>query len=221
MRLSTLSSLFFLLFPFTVFSHVDPPACPGTACSQIPGVTSYVDSTSSTTHEILCFKPPTCNGDCPLYVWVDGTSHNAILEIPDKYFVREMVARGYVSCVALYDDDALGYTGGCPSFRTKARDIFDPTRPGSLTNQICGVHADCNLGLATHGWSQGAHISALASEYVSVSGSLLFGNGNRNTYLFITTSVSCMNDVELGSTLPSTRRRSIVGEFDDYFDSPP
>ena len=119
-------------------------------CEEITDVTSYTDSTSSTVHRVKCYKPTYCNTmSCPLYVWVDGTSQNAI-EPVDEYFLGEMVDRGFVSCVALYDDAATGYTGGCDSFRTKAQDIFDPNRGDlSLTGQICGVHADCNMGIAT------------------------------------------------------------------------
>lgn len=189
----------------------------------ITSVINYMDSTGPTTHAIECYNPTICAGNnCPLYIWLDGTSHNAILDIPDRRFLTEMVDRGFVSCVALYDDGATGYLNGCSSFRTKARDIFDPARVGSVTNQICGTFADCSLGVATHGWSQGAHIAALASDYIDVTASLLFGNGNKNTYTALftfTTDVPCVNDSEL-TNLSKARRRSIIGENDSFFDDP-
>lgn len=211
---------------------IEPVICPGPDCVQVEDVDYYLDSTGGTQYAALCYKPPYCvdyetsatTGGirCPLYVWIDGTSHNDILEIPDKYFLREMVSRGFVSCVAKYDDSPSSYLEGCPSFHSKARDIFDPLQSGSLLSQLCqaGTHADCNVGLAVHGWGQGAHLAVLAADYVNVTASLQFGNGNLNGVLSVETNVSCVSSDNISPLLPPTRRRSIVGEEDQFFNRP-
>jgi hypothetical protein len=207
-------------------SQQTQPDCPGDNCLQIQDITSY-SSSDLTDYPVLCYTPKQCsnsqqngNNKCPLYVWIDGTSHNDIMEIPDKYFLREMVGRGFVSCVALYDDSPLSYAmEGCDGFRQKAYDIFGTTSSkNSLIDQVCGIHADCTRGVAVHGWSQGAHIATLASEFVTVTAALLFGNGNRNTVSFLVDmDVSCMNAINIDPRLAPTRRRSIVGEEDFFF----
>jgi hypothetical protein len=228
---------------------VEPVVCPGPDCVHIEEVQYYSDSTGGTQYAALCYKPPYCanstkssqstddesNPDtdtdtdrCPLYVWIDATSHNDILEIPDKYFLREMVSRGFVSCVAKYDDSPVSYLEGCPSFHNKARYIFDPNQSGSLLSQLCGedgtnattAHADCNVGLAVHGWGQGAHVAVLAADFVNVTASLQFGNGNLNGVLFVETNVSCVSSENISPLLPPARRRSIVGEEDQFFNRP-
>jgi hypothetical protein len=221
------SSVLLLLLWQLLCAWAIDPVCPGGAnCLECPGpdcdvltVTSYQDSTRATTHSILCYSPTSCSGSpvCPLYVWIDATGKNFFREVADKVFLREMVRRGFVSCAVQYDDSSLGYFKGCPSFERRSRDIFDLNRAGSLTNQVCGVYANCSKGIATHGFSQGAHIVALARNYAAVTAALLFGNGNFFTFLILKKDVSCMNDGQ--QALPKERRRSIVGVFDDRFGS--
>lgn len=208
----------------------EPVVCPGPDCVELDDVTYYSESTGYAQQPALCYKPPHCVNDanttgesgCPLYVWLDGTSQNEVLEIPDKYFLREMVDRGFVSCVAKYDDSPVSYLEGCPSFQKKAKDIFDPNQEGSLLSQLCrfGSHADCELGLAVHGWGQGAHLAVLAADYVEVTASLQFGNGNLNGVLFVETNITCVNSENINARLPPPRRRSIVGEEDQFFNRP-
>ena len=100
---------------------------------------------------------------------------------------------------------------GADGFRAKSAAIFED-RAGSVINQLCSsttAPVDCSMGIATSGWSQGAHIAALAGNYnAQVTGALLFANGNYNDE-FIATPVPCVNDDQL--TLPKERRRSLVG----------
>jgi hypothetical protein len=151
---------------------------------------------------------------------VDGTSHSSsVVDIPDKFFMRQMVQREFVSCVALYDDSPLAYLKGCSSFQQKSHDIFT-----ALYNNVCNTYADCdNSGLAVHGWSQGAHIATLASSVLPgiVTAALLFGNGNANSISsWDLIDLPCMNSQEVDPYLPPSRRRSIVGEKDFYFNKP-
>jgi hypothetical protein len=220
----------------TVATPVEPVVCPGPDCVELDDVDHYVDWTGLTQYSVLCYKPPYCGnhtdsdstggeGGCPLYVWLDGTSQNDVLEIPDRYFLREMVGRGFVSCVAGYDDSPVSYLEGCSSYHTKARDIFDPNQPGSLLSQLCprngtASHADCATGLAVHGWGQGAHLAVLAADYAAVTASLQFGNGNLNGVLFVETNVTCVDSENINPRLPPPRRRSVVGEDDQFFNRP-
>jgi len=104
-------------------------------------------------------------------------------------------------------------------FSDKSQEIFDGDVSDSVISQLCDNHstklANCDLGIATHGWSQGAHIAALAGNHEPrVSATLLFRNGNDNSIPF-SGDVSCTNANRL--SLPKERRRSIVGESDDFF----
>ena len=53
-------------------------------------------------------------------------------------------------------------------FNDKAQEIFDGTVADSVVNQMCAgtnALANCDLGVASHGWSQGAHIAILGKAY--------------------------------------------------------
>jgi len=174
-----------------------------------------------------------CNGanSCPLFIYVDGTTNAQDIDNRDTVFMEEMAKQGYVTVTVDYDDAVGGYTDGCPGFESKSISIFGDTE-GTVLDQLCNsesplhdstVPVDCTLGVATSGWSQGAHIAALAGNYAStaypITGSLLFGNGNSNTACFLglctTTSVFCVNSENL--VTPKERRRSLVGESDGFF----
>ena len=74
--------------------------------------------------------------------------------------------------------------------------------------------ANCDLGVAVHGYSQGAQLGSLAGNYDKrVSAALLFGNGNYHPYL--RGDYSCLNNENIA--LPRERRRSITGSNDGVF----
>lgn len=176
---------------------------------ELQDVTQYTINETGQTYDILCYKPTTCTfAECPLFVWTDGTTQNAIRNVPDKSILEEMVDRGYVACVAQYDDRLSSYEN-CPT--SKTQNIFDPNINGSLTNQICDTHADCTLGLVVNGFSQGAHIAALAAQFVTVNKALLYGNG-------VLGDDTCM--INNNQILPEEKRRSIVGSNDSIFNTP-
>ena len=55
----------------------------------------------------------------------------------------------------------------CPGFEAKSEEIFGGG--DSVVSQLCdGTNpiANCNLGIATHGWSQGAHLAVLGEKKV-------------------------------------------------------
>mmetsp|Transcript_28048 Transcript_28048/g.52942 ORF Transcript_28048/g.52942 Transcript_28048/m.52942 type:complete len:415 (-) Transcript_28048:279-1523(-) len=186
----------------------------------------------------IYWDPSKCTfaNKCPLYVYVDGTSNAQDIDDRDYEFMAQMASRGYIAVTADYADNVGGYTAGCSSFNEKSRKIFDGSVVGSVMYQLCrdtgnlfdhgpNVPVDCELGVAVNGWSQGAHVAALAgNQSPLVTGALLFGNGNYNyacaagyptCSLCIGTDVSCVNDDNLA--LPKEKRRSIIGDEDTFF----
>lgn len=88
----------------------------------------------------------------------------------------EMVKRGFVAVSAGYDNSLFEYVNspGCESnyffqgIKDKARAIFDSTDDNSVISQICDgsdALANCNRGIATNGYSQGAQLASLAANY--------------------------------------------------------
>ena len=89
----------------------------------------------------------------------------------------EMVKRGFVAVSAGYDNSLFEYVNspGCESnfffqgIKDKARAIFDSTDDNSVISQICDGSdaslANCNLGIAANGYSQGAQLASLAANY--------------------------------------------------------
>lgn len=57
-----------------------------------------------------------------------------------------------------------GYTFGFQGLNHKTQEIFDSTIDDSVVTQLCDgpdAIANCDLGIATHGHSQGANIASL------------------------------------------------------------
>lgn len=60
-------------------------------------------------------------------------------------------------------------TTGCGGFEDKSQEIFDGNIADSVVSQLCDGPdpiANCDLGIATHGWSQGAHLAVLGEKKV-------------------------------------------------------
>ena len=82
-----------------------------------------------------------------------------------------------------HEDGTLQYLFG-DSFKEKSRAVFDQTvGSDSVVDQLCNqapslfdLPVDCALGLAVGGWSQGAHMAALAGNYTPdyVTAALLY-----------------------------------------------
>ena len=115
------------------------------------------------------------------------------------------------------------YTSGCEGgyfyqgILDKARAIFDGNDENSVVSQMCDgpdALANCDLGVAVHGYSQGAQLGSLAGNFDKrISAALLFGNGNYQT--FLRGDYSCLNNENIA--LPRERRRSITGSNDGVF----
>ena len=56
---------------------------------------------------------------------------------------------------------------GCGGIESKAQAMFDETEPNSALTKLCDgpdALANCDLGVATSGWSQGAQIASLGMQ---------------------------------------------------------
>jgi len=160
-------------------------------------------------------------------MWIDGTEFvpSSYQTMPDQFYMMEMLQRGFIAVTVEYDDSVIDYASACEGnriwdfkgFTHKAREIFDGSVADSVISQLCdgpNAIANCRLGIASHGFSQGAHIAALGSNYEPrVSASLLFGNGNFNSY--ISARLECTDNDNI--SLPRERRRSISGDADRFF----
>lgn len=140
--------------------------------------------------------------------------------------MEEMFNRGYVAVTVDYASGAATFAGcygrflgdGSWGVDDKAKSIFDRDSSHSVTSKLCGEHANCDLGIAVGGFSQGSLIVALAGDYDDrVSAALLYGSGNSPGYLEWTlagiTDMQCMNTVKLAKQ----RRRYFSGDNDYLF----
>ena len=90
--------------------------------------------------------------------------------------VREMAARGFVGGFVSYSPEPY-YPQSNGQWDEKARAIWSGS--SSALAVLCSRAAvDCNLGIAIHGFSQGAGLASLAAQFDSrVSAVLLFAIG--------------------------------------------
>ena len=90
----------------------------------------------------------------------------------DTYFMFEMVKRGFVAVDLTYDPSFTNYAlQGCNGIESRARAMFDGTSPLSALTKLCDQASypfiNCDLGVATSGWSQGAQLATLGVFLVS------------------------------------------------------
>ena len=179
-------------------------------------------------YEILGYEPTAATS--PVYIYLPGTTMfgrvNASLA-----FARFMAeSHGFVAAVVNYPEHALYNPGTCAYFEHKAATIFSGASSALAT--ICSRQgANCDLGVAMHGFSQGAHLALLAARFEPrVRAVLTMGNGIRlqgvwadawhdHTLVPLTARpvLSCLRDAVISEWLPRTRRRSLVGADDEFF----
>jgi len=116
------------------------------------------------------------------------------------------------------------YPFTCEGLERKASIMFDPNDPTSCVSQVCAQpKASCNLGLAVHGFSQGANLISLAKYYDPLV-SAAFEQGNGNAAIPPPDDMSrCMNYYQPDGSrnplkaLSSSQTRSVVGQNDEFF----
>ena len=192
-------------------------------------VLSY-QSTATATKEIRVKNPsghdPT---GYPVYMWTTGTTmcksgaYGQWRYSIDNALITAMSDRGYVS--GAVDYSCFLYIASCEQLGTKVKGAYDATTAlNSAIEVMCAQpKANCSKGVAVHGFSQGAHVAAMAGRYDDrVTAALLFGNGNKLGGGFASVS-NCLrfedNTFAPPRRLPRERLRSIVGETDGYFGS--
>ncbi|MHC5084636.1 MAG: carbohydrate-binding domain-containing protein [Planctomycetota bacterium] len=135
----------------------------------------------------------------------------------DVIFTQEMASRGFVAVSVEYDNgwNTGGYPSNCSGILAKAAHIFDRTDPGSAISVISNLPgADCDLGIVTSGFIQGANLASLAKNYDDrVEAAFLIGNGYTGWF------DSCLQDS--ATVITTDRIRSIVGAHDTAFGASP
>ena len=132
---------------------------------------SFVTSYSSSSFDIQGYTPEACTAatPCPLYIFLTGTGMK--VREPELMFVREMGARGFVGGFAVYPQEPY-YPQSNGQWDEKAQVVWQGAR--SALAVLCARAAvDCNLGIAVHGFSQGAGLASLAAQYDSRVGAVL------------------------------------------------
>jgi len=112
-----------------------------------------------------------CDSGCPLYIWLDGSFDSNTHQRRDDIMQYEMLQRGFVAVTVGYDDSLFRPSMGCDStsgflgsqgLLDKTKAIFDEDNNDSAVSQLCNLdEVDCDLGIATHGFSQGAQLASL------------------------------------------------------------
>lgn len=158
---------------------------------------------------IIGMKPSHGSSDT-CYVFIPGTAQ----DIRDlKYyneFLAYMVAKGHCSVAIMYPESHLiQYPSGGGWIKEKAAAIFDEERRDSAITSV--KNAGCKFSkIIVHGFSQGAHIAAMAHNVnKSVTGVLMFSGGCQANLLD-----NC-NDINKDkTTIPRSRIRDISVQKD-------
>lgn len=189
---------------------------------------------------------------CPLFVAVDGTRDEFFDPFDQQTWMIEMVQRGFVGVTMEYSaaygefgfcNQAHGIgsvlnMGGSYGLVEKAEKIFDPADEGSVIHQLCDgpeALANCDLGIAVQGVSQGSLILGQATNLEKrISAALLWAVGDVIQMLrsgfgpvdpfsddykeslddqWTDFSLPCMDSFQL----PPPRMRLINGDNDRFF----
>lgn len=113
----------------------------------------------------------------PAYLHHVGSGEDCT-HVTVQHYLDGMTDRGFAAfCVHYPRSGLFQYIGGW--FDQKAQWIYSQTNPLNAINIVCAQpRVDCELGIAVHGFSQGAHIASLSKKYEPrVTGILLFGAG--------------------------------------------
>ena len=95
---------------------------------------------------------------------------------PELLLLREMTARGFVGAFIAYPKEPY-YPQSNGQWAEKAQIVWQGAN-SALAVLCARTPIDCDLGIAVHGFSQGAGLASLAAQYDSrVSAALLFGIG--------------------------------------------
>lgn len=142
----------------------------------------------------------------PVFIYHSGTSSD-LGHYSEPVFLAEMVNRGFcafwVEQPHNYGPLSSDYNRGW--FAQKAQWIYSNTNPRNALQYICAVAGcDCDKGIVTAGFSQGAHIASYAKKFDSrVKATLILGGGCRSKQLYA----------------PEDASASLVYTYDSYMKS--
>ena len=188
----------------------------GPRASRATGANPYQSTYTShkgITHVISGHEPPTSMGTSfPVYVYLAGTGDDPQWRNKPNQFTREMANRGYMSAFCPYDDWRMYQTdtgwpmpASCAELRRKVQSSVVP-----CIQAVCSrPKANCDYGLAVHGFSQGGMLASLTKFYVpQVTATLTFSAA----FALGGVQYSCMRSQNL--PLPRSKRRMLIGLWD-------
>jgi len=183
---------------------------------------------------------------CPLFIGISGTGQDFFHPADAQWWMFEMMKRGFAGVTVGYananTDMGLCYGQSFINLPAipdspygavqKAQHIFDPDTEGSVIRQVCDdpeAFANCNLGIAAAGVSQGSFIVAQGSNFERrISALLLWATGDDMQRIrdfvggggcaqlgtcYLDWPCPCMDNIQL----PAVRRRMINGAADLFF----
>lgn len=153
---------------------------------------------------------PTPSGTYPIAVYLTGT-YMPFNDKDAQEFTQRMAARGFVAATVEYVTG--NYPTSCGVMEARARCIFDSTSAESAITKLCArAKADCNKGIVTAGFSQGANLATLGRNYESRARAV-FAIGD--VYKPATINLkTCLQDSATAFT--ANQMRAVSGEHDGF-----
>ena len=170
----------------------------------------------------------------PVYLFNTGGGMGIGPSVPEYDIIREAAARGFVAAMITPPNPAME----CSQLEAAASATYGSASNSALSVLCARASADCNRGVAVHGFSMGGLISALAPKFSSlVTASIASGAGSftpghdsccgladtsccasktDNVGVIGGTQMTCLSDQQLSTYLPRSRRRVIIGATDLY-----
>lgn len=196
--------------------------------TEMPAALRAFEGYSGSGLQFKGFEPLGEPGDRPFpaYVFYHGTTLG--ISPSTLALARYMASLGFVAAAATYPEPDFYNPGTCAYFESKAAQLHSAGGPVSA---VCGrERANCSAGLAIAGFSQGAHLAALAARFEPrVTAALLIGGGYKmtgvwtdarnydGTYIPPRQALTCLADAAVSAHLPRSKRRAVVGENDEWF----
>ncbi|MGK0186687.1 MAG: dienelactone hydrolase [Verrucomicrobiales bacterium] len=157
---------------------------------------------------------PRRDGAYPLFVYTQGTWGSIRVQHIAE-ILTTMAERGFIAVAVDYGQGEYPSTG--EAMLEKAKAVYAEDNPASAVNIVAGsgvsydgATASFDQGMVVAGFSQGAHMAALAANYHSnVRAAFLIGNGTLLPDILRIENIA----------LEPNQIRSIAGENDEFFGS--
>jgi hypothetical protein len=151
-------------------------------------------------------------GPYPVFIWVPGT-YEPYNDPIAKEFISQMTLRGFLSASVQYSNTESNQN--CNTYQPRAQGIFDSNSSTSAVAVLCNLSdADCSIGIAVSGVSQGAELAVLSANYSSQV-QAVFALSGGDHFENIRIPLPCMN--KANTNIPGNRLTIIDGQSDPYF----